>query len=206
MTVTITQAVLLDRLRPLADGPSRHLVALAGPPGAGKSHIAAALQSAIGNRAMVLAMDGFHLDDGLLRARGDLARKGAPHSFDLDWFVAVLDRVQADDGRAVLVPVFDRSLEISRAAACEISPDVRLLLVEGNYLLLNRPGWSSLAARFSLTVMIHVPEPVLRARLSARWHHLSPDAARTKLAGNDFPNMRLVQQHSQTPDLILHNG
>ncbi len=206
MTDTVTQAALLDRLAPLADGPVRQMVALAGPPGAGKSHIAALLQSAFGDRAAVLPMDGFHLDDALLSARGDLARKGAPHSFDLDGFVTILDRLRADDGRAVLVPVFDRGREISRAAAREIPPHVRLVVVEGNYLLLNRPGWSALAARFALTVMVQVPEPVLRARLSARWQHLPPDAARTKLDGNDLPNMRLVQQHSLTPDLILLNG
>lgn len=151
-------------------------------------------------------MDGFHLDDGLLAARGELARKGAPHSFDLDGFTAMLDRLRADDGRAVMVPVFDRQLEISRAAAREIAPHVRLVLVEGNYLLLDRPGWAQLAPRFALTVMVTAPRHVLQDRLAARWRHLSPAAAQAKLAGNDIPNMDLVQQHSLAPDLILQNG
>lgn len=206
MSVTVTQADLLAALHPLSAGPARHLVALVGPPGAGKSHIAAALHAELPDSSVILPMDGFHLDDGLLAVRRDLAHKGAPHSFDLDGFTAMLDRLRADDGRPVLVPVFDRQLEISRAAAREVTPAARLILVEGNYLLLNRPGWSALAARFSISVMITAPDHVLHDRLSARWQHLPADAARAKLHGNDLPNVHLVQQHSLTPDLILPNG
>lgn len=206
MSVSVTYDELLARLAPLANGPSRHLVALAGPPGAGKSRIAQRLQAVLGDGAAILPMDGYHLDDAVLTARGDLPRKGAPHSFDLDGFALMLDRLRTEADRTVLVPVFDRQLEISRAAGREISPQARLVLVEGNYLLLNLPGWSALAARFDLTVMISAPPEVLRARLEARWRDLPTDAAQTKLEGNDLPNMRLVQQHSQPPDLILHNG
>lgn len=152
MTQTTTLPDLLDRLAELARSDRRQLVALVGPPGAGKSHVsdalAAGLAERVPGRAAILTMDGYHLDDGLLAARGDLARKGAPHTFDLDGFAVMLDRLAADDGRPVLVPVFDRALEISRAGARQIDAAARLIVVEGNYLLLDRPGWRDLSRNF----------------------------------------------------------
>jgi pantothenate kinase len=210
MTQTTTLPQLLDRLSAMAQSDQRQLVALAGAPGAGKSYVADALakglaQSAAG-RAAVLPMDGFHLDDGLLSARGDLPRKGAPHTFDLDGFAVMLDRLAADDGRNVLAPVFDRNLEISRAGAREIAPSTRLIVVEGNYLLLDRPGWCDLGRHFALTVFLQVPQAVLQRRLMARWRNLSRDQAQTKLEANDLPNMRLVCEASRPADLVLNNA
>ncbi|TGN49088.1 nucleoside/nucleotide kinase family protein [Paracoccus liaowanqingii] len=193
------------RLRDLARGPARRMVALAGPPGAGKSHVTEALLREVPGAAL-LPMDGYHLDDGLLSARGDLARKGAPQTFDLDGFAAMLERLARDDGRTVLVPAFDRDLEISRAAAREIPPQARLILAEGNYLLLDRPGWRDLAPHFALTVMLQVARPVLEARLTARWRALPADQARAKVMQNDLPNVDLVLGASRAADLILPNG
>lgn len=209
MTQTTTLPDLLDRLTDLANSDKRHLVALAGPPGAGKSHVsdalAAGLQARAPGRAAILPMDGYHLDDGLLAARGDLARKGAPHTFDLEGFGVMLDRLAADDGRKVLVPVFDRALEISRAAAREIDPAARLIVVEGNYLLLDHPGWRDLARHFTLTVFLQVPQDILRERLLARWQDMPPDVALQKVEANDLPNMRLVCAESRPADLVLPN-
>ena len=202
MSERIGLTELIDRLQPLTKGPQRRLVALAGPPAAGKSHLCEALMAALPG-AGLLQMDGFHLDDGLLRQRGTLPRKGAPETFDLDGLAVMLDRLRADDGRPVLVPLFDRSIETSRAAAAEIPAEARLILVEGNYLLLDRPGWRELARHFALTVMLEAPEPVLRARLEARWSGLAPEEAREKLDGNDLPNMRLVLEASLPADLLL---
>ena len=87
-----------------------------------------------------------------------------------------------------------------------IPASARLILVEGNYLLLDRPGWRDLGRHFALTVMLDVPQAVLRARLTARWRDLPPDQARAKLEANDLPNMELVLTASRAPDLILPNG
>ncbi|WP_304620296.1 nucleoside/nucleotide kinase family protein [Paracoccus sediminilitoris] len=209
MTQTTTLPDLLDRLAELARSDRRQLVALVGPPGAGKSHVsdalAAGLAERVPGRAAILTMDGYHLDDGLLTARGDLARKGAPHTFDLDGFSVMLDRLAADDGRPVLVPVFDRALEISRAGARQIDAAARLIVVEGNYLLLDRPGWRDLSRHFVLTVFLQVPHQILRDRLLARWKDLPPEVALTKVEANDLPNMRLVCAESRPADLVLDN-
>lgn len=209
MTQATTLPDLLQRLGVMASSEKRQLVALAGPPGAGKSHVSDALSQGLDRmapgRAAVLPMDGYHLDDGLLAARGDLPRKGAPHTFDLDGFSVMLDRLAADDGRSVLVPVFDRKLEISRAGARQIDPSARLIVVEGNYLLLDRPGWRDLARHFALTVFLDVPQDILCNRLLARWRDLPPDQALTKVEANDLPNMKLVCQASRPADLTLVN-
>lgn len=188
-------------------GTGRRLIGIAGPPGSGKSTFADLLRDALAPEvaAEVLPMDGFHYDDRVLDARGDRPRKGAPHTFDVEGFGAMLARVAADDGRDVAVPVFDRAIEIARAGARIVTPAARLILVEGNYLLLDDPDWAPLRRHFALTVFLSVPEPVLEARLAARWRGLglTGEALRAKLEDNDLPNMRLVLRRSVAPDVLV---
>jgi pantothenate kinase len=80
--------------------------------------------------------------------------------------------------------------------------------VEGNYLLLDTPPWSRLRPMFDVAVLVDVPEPVLRDRLTARWQHynLTPDEIAWKLDGNDLPNGRFVMATSRNEDFRLKNG
>jgi pantothenate kinase len=192
-----------------SQGARRRLVAVAGAPGSGKSSFAEALAAALAGRVdtAVLPMDGFHFDDTVLDARGHRPRKGAPHTFDVDGFAATLARLAADDGREVAVPVFDRAIEIARAGARIIGPAVRLVVVEGNYLLLDDPAWTPLRTFFDATVFLDVPEPVLEDRLRARWtgYRLTPEGIRAKLEDNDLPNARLVIRSSVPADVVVRN-
>lgn len=200
--------VLLARLTAMA-GPARRIVALAGPPGAGKSALAERLAERLcaraPGRAAVLPMDGFHYDDLLLVPRGWRARKGAPHTFDVGGLAATLARLRADAEAEVAVPLFDRGLEIARAGARVIGREARIVIVEGNWLLLAEPPWERLRGAFDLAARIVVPEPVLAARLAARWegHGLAPAAIRTKLEENDLPNGRHVAAASGPADLLI---
>ncbi|MDP2740985.1 MAG: nucleoside triphosphate hydrolase [Pseudorhodobacter sp.] len=190
-------------------GAGRVIVALAGAPGSGKSTVAATLADRLNagrpGLAAVLAMDGYHYDDLLLVPRGLRARKGAPDTFDVAGLRHMLGRLRAGDEAAVAVPVFDRSLEIARAGARLIDRDVRIIIVEGNWLLLAQEPWSSLRPLFDLTVLIDVPEVILRQRLTARWqgYGLTPEEIAQKLEGNDLPNGRLVASASAAPDFRL---
>lgn len=202
MSVAITRAELLERLGALPAG-RRHIVAIAGAPASGKSTLAEGLARDLSGAA-VLPMDGFHYDDAVLDGWGLRKRKGSPPTFDVDGLAHMLARLAADDGRAVAVPAFDRGLEISRAGARIIGPEVRLILCEGNYLLLDDPAWAPLAQYFDLTVMVDTPLPEIEARLLQRWQGM--DEGPAKVAGNDLPNARTVAENSRPADLILHGA
>ena len=115
-----------------------------------------------------------------------------------------LERLRADKG-PVLVPVFDRDLDLSRASARQIDPEVRIVVIEGNYLLLNREPWSYLSVFWDVTVYLDVPDSVLSERLVERWrHHGWPDEkARAWIASNDLPNARIVADVTRPADIVL---
>lgn len=210
MTESLTLAALADALL-TEEGATRRIVAIAGSPGSGKSTAAESLKARLNARrpgvADILPMDGYHFDDAVLNARGDRPRKGAPHTFDLDGFRAMLERLRLDTGRDVAVPVFDRSIEIARAGGRIVEATTRIILAEGNYLLLDAPGWRDLAPLFDLTVMIEAREELLIERLTERWlgFGYEPEALIEKLEGNDLPNMRLVLQNSRPADVALRS-
>lgn len=186
----------------------RFVVAIAGPPGAGKSTLSEKLKELLPEGAVeVVPMDGFHFDDIVLERRGLSARKGSPETFDFAGFEALLKRIRAGEPD-LAIPVFDRSMELSRAAAAILDKDIRFVLVEGNYLLLDEEPWSRLADLFDFSVFLDVPDPVLERRLLARWHdHGLPDEeARAKVASNDLPNAGRVLSKRRAADMVVGDG
>ena len=190
----------------------RILVALAGPPGSGKSTLADELESALNQeqseQAMILPMDGFHYDDLYLVPAGLRPRKGAPQTFDVWGFYHILRRLRERQEEFVAVPVFDRDLEIARAGARLIPAKVPVILVEGNYLLLQQEPWSQLRLLFDVAVLLEVPEAVLGERLTARWQHyeLPSEEIAAKVNENDLPNGRYVMAESGGEDYRLQSG
>lgn len=199
----MTPAALAALIRARAGDAPRFITAVAGPPGAGKSTLAAALVGELGRGARVVPMDGFHYDDAVLDVRGLRARKGAPATFDVQGFLHLVRRLRA--GEEAAIPVFDRSLELARAGADIVLADDRFLIVEGNYLLLDEDPWRALGPLFDLTVFLDVPEAELDRRLVARWRHHGRDAAaaRAWIDGNDMPNVRHVLKGSRRADVTI---
>jgi pantothenate kinase len=202
----MTPEALADEIRRRAGAQGRFITALAGPPGAGKSTLAEAVVAALGAQARVVPMDGFHYDDAVLAARGLRARKGAPETFDVAGFLTMMGRLRA--GGEVAIPVFDRALELSRAGADIVTDAHRFLVVEGNYLLVEEPPWTGLAAYFDLTGFIDVPEAELVRRLRERWAHFgkSPEEAQAWIDSNDMPNIRRVTRGSRGADVVVRWG
>lgn len=194
-----------DTILERAGGTGRFIVGIAGPPGAGKSTLARTLCdriAAAGVTVAVVPMDGFHLDDGLLEARGLLPRKGSPETFDVAGLRHLLSRLRNRE-EDVAVPVFDRAIEIARAGAAIIGADTRIILSEGNYLLLDEAPWDGLAGSFDLTVKLEVPFDELERRLIQRWLDLgyTYSRAREKVLTNDMPNARRVVTGSRQADV-----
>ncbi|WP_246448995.1 AAA family ATPase [Paracoccus amoyensis] len=178
----------------------RVLVAVAGAPGSGKSTLAEALVDQLSD-AVLVPMDGFHLDDSVLERRGLRHRKGAVETFDADGFQTMAARLE-QPGREVIYPVFDRSRELAVAGAGVVAPASRVVVIEGNYLLLDQAPWNR--ARYDLTVFLEVPEAELARRLTARWRGFGKDeAAVAAHLANDLANARFVTRQSRPANVIL---
>lgn len=189
-------------------GGRRYLVGVAGPPGAGKSTLAQALVDAVrrsGVFAEVAGMDGFHLSSALLRDAGALGRKGQPDTFDVASFVARLRRLRDSAiGVPVPWPVYDRARHDPVPDAVVFTGE-RVAIVEGNYLLLDRPGWREVREYLDEVWYLDAEEAVIEQRLLRR--HLrggkSPDRAEAMVAGSDLPNARLIARSADRADLVL---
>lgn len=148
-------------------------------------------------------MDGFHLDNRVLEPVGLLGRKGAPETFDLGGFARTIAALR--DNNDVCVPVFDRHRDIAIAGARMISASCQTLILEGNYLLFDEPGWRDLPSFWDLSVRLDVPEDTLRARLIARWreHGLDADAAVARAEGNDLVNAWRLAAAQLPADVVV---
>ncbi|PTX56164.1 pantothenate kinase [Litoreibacter ponti] len=180
----------------------RRLVALVGPPASGKSTLSEQLPQVV-PASQVVPMDGFHLDNSLLAERGLSTRKGAPETFDIAGLTHLVRRLA--DEEEVIFPLFDRARDAAIAGAGIVGPEVDTVIVEGNYLLLDRPGWRKLAAMWDISILLTAPEDVLRDRLLQRWRdfgYAEGDAV-TKTETNDLPNARTVLRESLPADITI---
>lgn len=193
---------LVHSLRERGHNTQRFIIALAGPPGAGKSTLSWRLTAALEDAA-ILQADGFHCDDTLLERLGKRHRKGAPDTFDVDGLDIMIQRLRRRE--RVLAPIFDRRLEIARAAAMEIEPEDKFIIVEGNYLALDVAPWNRLRRHFDAIVFIDVPRAELERRLVRRWSELgfAPDEVERHVAGNDMLNADTVLEHSSGFDYLI---
>ncbi len=198
---------LVNAIVEKASAKERFLVAIAGPPGAGKSTLAEQLGQKFKASQIshsIVPMDGFHLDNTLLELDGTRDRKGSSFTFDALGFVHLIKRLVAHD-EEVIVPVFDRKQDQAIAGIQRVALSDRIVLVEGNYLLIDELPWSTLRELWDITVFVDPGLPVLEQRLIQRWihHDHDPDSARQRAMHNDIPNARYVVDHSMTADVNL---
>ena len=189
----------------------RTIVGIAGPPASGKSTLAETVVEKLNEslsgptaEAVLLPMDGYHLDNQILKLRGKLAQKGSPETFDSHGFCRAI-RGLAHATEESYHPRFDRQMDLAIASAIAIPPELPIVVVEGNYLLLNREPWSSLEEVFSATILVCPNFDTLQERLYQRWinHGLDSAAARARTTANDLPNGRMVIEQSRAADIQL---
>lgn len=194
-TLPALPQAFVDRVHALLAGGGRKLLGLVGPPGAGKSTLALALQQTFAEVAQTVPMDGFHLANVELARLGRAGRKGAPDTFDSAGYVALLRRlrVQRDD-EIVYAPEFRREIEEPIAGAIAVLPQTRLVITEGNYLLLEQGAWADVAALLDDSWYVAIDAGLRNERLVARHEQFgrSPDAAVAWVASTDEPNARLI--------------
>ena len=172
----------------------RRLLGIVGAPGSGKSALASALAEVFGWRAIVVPMDGYHLAQAELDRLGRAGRKGASDTFDAAGFIALLERLRAfPPCETVYAPLFRRDIEEPIAGAIAVSPNVELVIVEGNYLLLDGP-WSGVAPLLDESWYLDTPDDVREGWLLDRHQRFGRDreAALAWITATDAPNARQI--------------
>ncbi|WP_416486344.1 nucleoside/nucleotide kinase family protein [Streptomyces sp. CL12] len=202
---------LLARARALPQGGRRALLGIAGGPGAGKSTLAASLVRALnadGPWAAHVPMDGFHLADAELDRLGRRDRKGAPDTFDAAGYAALLRRLREEPAEVVYAPGFERVLEQALAGAIPVPPAARLVVTEGNYLLLQEGSWARVRPALDEVWYCEIPEAERIRRLVARHEEFGkePAAARAWVLGSDQRNAELVATTRGRADLVVPAG
>ena len=183
------------RVEALLAGGGRKLLGLVGPPGAGKSTLAIALQRAFPTVSQIVPMDGYHLANVELARLQRAGRKGAPDTFDSAGYVSLLQRLRVQRGdEIVYAPEFRREIEEPIAGAIPVLPETRLVITEGNYLLLEQGAWADVAALLDDSWYVAIDSGLRNQRLVARHERFgrSPEAAVAWVASTDEPNARLI--------------
>jgi pantothenate kinase len=187
----------------------RIAIGFAGGPGTGKSTLAAELVTMLNaihpGSAQLVPMDGFHMKHAKLEAMGQVDYKGAPHTFEGAEFVNFLHRLKVAK-TDVSGPGYSRKIEDVVENAFRVGADVRILIVEGNYLLLTEGPWAGIKPLLDYSVFIDVPRDIVKARLLKRHGEeglFSEERNRAHIERNDLPNYDLVCLSQDRADVVI---
>jgi pantothenate kinase len=209
MHVIATIEHLVSDVTARTQGLARVVIGIAGCPGSGKSTVAQQLVDSLGSRAQLLPMDGFHLAQSVLASLGLEDRKGAPETFDSAGFISLLRRLDSQSGDEVIyAPRFDRNLEEPVACALPIRPETTVVIVEGNYILLDDPAWRPVRSFLDVSYYLSVDNDLRESRLRRRHmeHGRSRHEADSWMANVDNPNAVRISASLVNADCVVDLG
>ncbi len=198
-------AYLTERARELIARPTRTILGIAGGPGSGKSTLAQQLVTALGDAAAYVPMDGFHMLHSKLEALGTVADKGMPHTFEAAAFVELLSALKSATG-PMRAPAYSRKIEDVVPDAITVPSEARLIVTEGNYLLLANSPWWPIRPLLDLAVHVDAPRDLVRARLLKRHAEeglFTEERNRAHIERVDLPNYDLVTRNKSRADVII---
>ena len=198
---------LTARARALAGRGERAILGIAGAPGGGKSTLASALVAELGEAAVLVPMDGFHLAQAELVRQGIRDRMGAPHTFDVHGYAALLRRLRAAD-ETVYAPAFRREIEEPIAGAVAVPPEVPLVVTEGNYLLVDDGDWARVRPQLDEAWYVEMDEEIRLRWLIARHVEFgkTPEEAEAWVMRSDQRNAEIVAGTRGRADLVVRLG
>ncbi|MFE2520171.1 nucleoside/nucleotide kinase family protein [Streptomyces mirabilis] len=201
---------LVERAAALVRPRRRAILGIAGSPGAGKTTLAERLVRELNGDApgqvAHVPMDGFHLADVELERLGRRDRKGAPDTFDAAGYAALLGRLRdEEEDDIVYAPGFERTLEQPIAGAVPVLRSARLIITEGNYLLLGDGAWTRVRSRLDEVWFCELDEEERVRRLLARHEEFGKDrdTAVAWVLGTDQRNADLVAATRHRADLVV---
>jgi pantothenate kinase len=198
----------LERARRLVAPGTRRILGIVGKPGGGKSTVAQLIVEQLGDDAMLVPMDGFHLAQAELVRLGRRDRMGAPDTFDAAGYAALLRRLRDPAEDVVYAPAFRREIEEPIAGAIAVPRSVPLVVTEGNYLLLDEGGWAPVRGLLDEGWYVEVDDAVRVDRLIARHVQFgkTPAHARAWVLRSDERNAEVVARTAPRADLVVRLG
>lgn len=206
-TIPDKEAALERITQLLVDQDKRYLIGIVGKPGAGKSTLSQYLiDNLSGAPITVVPMDGYHLSNSVLEELGRADRKGAPDTFDIDGFAALLNRIRNEKNIDIYYPIFDRSIEESIAAQGVVRAKTKMVIVEGNYLLHGAGGWEEVADLLDEVWFIEIDDEIRLKRLIDRHITFGKSSAEAEAwsRGSDEVNARIIERTKSRAHAVIH--
>ena len=188
--------LLFEQIQSLLDGERpRTLIGIVGKPGAGKSTVVEEISKKFGSKLVsIIPMDGFHLSNEELISLGRRDRKGAPDTFDVEGFTALIKKVRIDFNIDHKFPIFHREIEASIVDEGMVPKESKVVVIEGNYLFSEEHNWNGIYPLLDHTWFIDVNDEIRIERLIARHirYGKTPEEAETWSRGSDETNARFI--------------